>query len=91
MSKYEIATIFRADEQSFEAGKKEFLQKLESLGIKVEEEEDLKVRTMSFLIKKQSEGHYVVFHVDAPKNVISLVPKETRLQEHLLRMLTIKK
>lgn len=90
MNKYEIACVFKPADVNFEAGKKEFFATLDKLGIKKIDEEDLGIKTIAFPIKKQYQGHYIVYQVESPKNVISLIPMETRLQENLLRTLTIK-
>ena len=47
-------------------------------------------RTLSYRIKKNRRGHYVMFHIDAPAPAIHEMERQMRINEDVLRYLTIK-
>ena len=47
-------------------------------------------RTLSYRIKKNRRGHYVMFHIDAPAPAIHEMERQMRINENVLRYLTIK-
>ena len=48
------------------------------------------LRTLSYRIKKNRRGHYVMFHIDAPAPAIHEMERQMRINEDVLRYLTIK-
>jgi small subunit ribosomal protein S6 len=48
------------------------------------------LRTLAYRIKKNRKGHYVMFHIDAPAAAIHEMERQMRINENVLRYLTIK-
>ena len=48
------------------------------------------LRTLAYRIKKNRKGHYVMFHIDAPSAAIHEMERQMRINEDVLRYLTIK-
>jgi small subunit ribosomal protein S6 len=48
------------------------------------------LRTLAYRIKKNRKGHYVMFHIDAPAAAIHEMERQMRINEDVLRYLTIK-
>ena len=48
------------------------------------------LRTLSYSIKKNRKGHYVLFNIDAPVATIQEMERQMRLNEDILRFLTLK-
>jgi small subunit ribosomal protein S6 len=48
------------------------------------------LRTLAYRIKKNRKGHYVMLHIDAPAAAIHEMERQMRINEDVLRYLTIK-
>jgi len=48
------------------------------------------LRTLAYRIKKNRKGHYTMFHLDAPAEAVSEMERNMRLDEDILRYLTIR-
>lgn len=48
------------------------------------------LRTLSYSIKKNRKGHYVLFNIDAPSPAVKEMERQMRLNEDILRFLTLK-
>ena len=48
------------------------------------------LRTLAYRIKKNRKGHYVMLHIDAPAPAIHEMERQMRINEDVLRYLTIK-
>lgn len=48
------------------------------------------LRTLSYPIKKNKKGHYVLFNCDAPSDAIKEMERLMRLNEDVIRYLTVK-
>ncbi len=48
------------------------------------------LRTLAYSIKKNRKGHYVLFNSDAPPAAIQEMERQMRLNEDILRFLTLK-
>lgn len=59
-------------------------------GGKVAKTEDWGLRTLAYKIKKNRKGYYVLMNIDAPAAAIIEMERLMRLDENLLRYLTIK-
>ena len=57
---------------------------------KVVNTENWGLRTLAYRIKKNRKGHYVMFHIDAPAAAIHEMERQMRINEDVLRYLTIK-
>jgi small subunit ribosomal protein S6 len=48
------------------------------------------LRTLAYSIKKNRKGHYVLFNIDAPPPAVTEMERQMRLNEDILRFLTLK-
>src|SRR3990167_7288142 len=48
------------------------------------------LRTLAYSIKKNRKGHYVLFNIEAPADVVKEMERQMRLNEDILRFLTLK-
>ncbi|MBH66895.1 MAG: 30S ribosomal protein S6 [Rhodospirillaceae bacterium] len=48
------------------------------------------LRNLAYKIRKNRKGHYAMFHIDAPSDTIAELERNMRLNEDILRYLTIK-
>ena len=48
------------------------------------------LRTLAFRIKKNRKGHYVLFNIDAPPAAIAEMERNMRINEDVLRYLTVR-
>lgn len=67
-----------------------FTEILSNNGGKVTKKEMWGLRTLAYKIKKNRKGHYVFFNVDAPPAAIEELERNMRINENILRHLTVK-
>lgn len=48
------------------------------------------LRNLSYKIKKNRKGHYVLFNIDAPPAAVQEMERQMRINEDILRFLTVK-
>jgi len=61
-----------------------------SLGGKTAKTESWGLRNLAYKINKNRKGHYVLYHFDAPPQAIHELERTMRINEDVLRYLTIK-
>ena len=59
-------------------------------GAKVTKRESWGLRSLTFRVKKNRKGHYVLFNLDAPAAAIQEYERRMRINEDVLRYLTVK-
>ncbi len=59
-------------------------------GGKVEKREYWGLRNLAYRIKKNRKGHYMLFNLDAPPAAVSELERNMRINEDVLRYLTIR-
>src|SRR5215469_3384065 len=59
-------------------------------GGKVEKREYWGLRNLAYRIKKNRKGHYVLFNLDAPPAAVNELERNMRINEDVLRYLTIR-
>jgi small subunit ribosomal protein S6 len=59
-------------------------------GGKVEKREYWGLRNLAYRIKKNRKGHYVLFNLDAPPAAVSELERNMRINEDVLRYLTVR-
>ena len=67
-----------------------FVAAIESKGGKVTKREDWGLRNLAYKIQKNRKGYYTLMNIDAPADAIVEMERLMRLDENLLRYLTIK-
>ena len=92
MSFYESVFIARQDipATQVEALTTAFADIISANGGKVTKTEQWGLRTLAFRINKNKKGHYVLFNIDAPAAAINEMERNMRLNEDVLRFLTVR-
>lgn len=89
---YENVFIARQDISTtqVEALADTFANLIAEQGGKVEKREYWGLRNLAYRVKKNRKGHYMLFNIDAPPAAISELERNMRINEDVLRYLTIK-
>ena len=92
MPLYEHVYLARQDvsSQQVEDLTKQFTTVIEGLGGKVTKNEYWGVKTLNFRIKKNRKAHFTLLNVDAPPAAIVEIERQERINEDVLRYLTIR-
>ena len=92
MTLYEHVYIARQDAtpQAVEDLTAQIKTTLEANGGKLVSQEPWGVRTLAYRIKKNRKGHYVLLNVDAPSAAMQEVERLQKINEDILRFITIK-
>jgi len=89
---YESVFIARQDVSGpqVEALADSFTAVIEENGGKVAKRELWGLKNLTYRIKKNRKGHYVMFNLDAPAAAVQEMERQMRLHEDILRYLTVK-
>ena len=92
MPYYECVFIARQDVPSaqVESLTETYSNLLAENGGKVEKTEYWGLKTLSYRIKKNRKGHYVLLNIDAPHPAVAEMERQMRISDDVLRILTIK-
>ena len=92
MALYESVIIGRQDLTSsqFEALLKKFTTVIESLEGEIKKRESWGIRNLAYKINKNRKGHYMLLNIDGPPEAIQEYERLMRLDEDIVRFLTIK-
>jgi len=67
-----------------------FVAAIEAKGGKVTKREDWGLRNLAYKIQKNRKGYYTLMNIDAPAEAVVEMERLMRLDENLLRYLTVK-
>lgn len=92
MPLYEHVYLARQDlsPQQVEELTAQFKGVIEQNGGKIAKEEYWGVKSLTYRIKKNRKAHMTLFNIDAPPAAISEVERQERLNEDVLRYLTVR-
>jgi small subunit ribosomal protein S6 len=92
MPLYEHVYLARQDvsSQQVEELTKQFTTVIEGLGGKVTKNEYWGVKSLNFRIKKNRKAHFTLLNVDAPPAAIVEVERQQRINEDVLRYMTVR-
>ncbi|MDE0539927.1 MAG: 30S ribosomal protein S6 [Rhodospirillales bacterium] len=92
MALYESVFIARQDVSApqVEAITDGFAALIEENGGKVAKREYWGLKNLSYRIKKNRKGHYMLFNLDAPSEAVQEMERQMRLHEDILRYLTLR-
>ena len=92
MALYESVFIARQDISTAqaEALTEQFAQIVGENGGTVSKKEYWGLKSLSFRIKKNRKGHYVLLNIDAPSPAVKEMERQMSLNEDVLRFLTIR-
>jgi small subunit ribosomal protein S6 len=90
--KYDTTFIIDGDlgQKEREAIIKKFRDVLEKRGAEIERIVRWGMRTLAYAIKKKTRGYYVIYYYFAETNIIKDVERELRLNENVLRYMTVR-
>lgn len=92
MALYETVFIARQDISPKQAEDlaKAYCKIVNDNGGKVKNTESWGLRAMAYKIKKNRKGHYTLIHSDAPHAAIAEMERNMRLNEDVLRYMTVR-
>lgn len=92
MSLYECVLIARQDVSApqVESLADGFTRVVEENGGQVTKREHWGLRSLTFRIKKNRKGHYVLLNIDAPAAAIHEMERQMRLSEDILRHMVVR-
>jgi small subunit ribosomal protein S6 len=91
MRNYEFTVIFDANEEKTAKGLEFVTSQLAAAKANVAKQEDMGVRNLAYLIKKQDKGHYYYFELEAEPQSINAMAAEFLLQGEILKHLFVLK
>ena len=92
MAIYECVYIARQELTAAQAEQlsKDFTKIVSSNSGEIKKQEYWGLRNLAYKIRKNRKGHYTMFHIEAPASAIEELERNMRLNEDILRYLTIK-
>lgn len=89
---YETVFIARQDlsEKQVQDLTKDYEKLIKDNGGKVVNTESWGLRSFAYRIRKNRKGHYTMFHIDGPAAAVLEMERQMRLNEDVLRYLTIR-
>ncbi len=92
MPYYECVFIARQDISApqVDALADHFTKVVEDLGGTIDKREYWGLRTLSYRIRKNRKGHYVLFNIDAPPAAIEEMGRQMGINEDVIRHLTVR-
>ncbi len=90
MRKYELMTIFPAEEEKYNAGLAALRSTLSEYGVEIEKEEPFGDRDLCYEVKKQKRGRFLLLIIKAnPAKVVEL-NRQFKLNPELLKCMFVK-
>ena len=92
MPYYESVFIARQEisVQQVDALAETFSNVISDGGGKVTKQENWGLKNLAYRIKKSRKAHYVLFNIDAPPDVVHEMERQMRLNEDVLRFITLR-
>lgn len=89
---YEHVFVARQDAtpQAVETLTEEIKATLEANGGTLTSQESWGLRTLTYRIKKNRKGHYVLLNIDAPAKAVQEMERLQKINEDILRFMTVK-
>ncbi len=91
MRDYEFTVIFNANDDMTEKGMEIVSNALKAAGAQVAKQEDMGVRNLAYIIKKQDKGHYYYIELSAEPQSINKMASEFLLESSILKHLFVAK
>jgi small subunit ribosomal protein S6 len=91
MRHYEVACVFRGEDDVYNRGKEIVKNELTDLGAVITGEEDLGQRNLAYPVKKETRGHYLVFVADIEPAKAKLIEETLKLKQELLKVMVVNK
>ena len=85
MKKYELMTIFPLEDEKSKKGADDVKGTLTKFGAEIEEEKQFGDRDLTYEIKKQKRGRFVLFTMKLNPSKITEIDKEFKINMNLLK------
>ena len=85
MKKYELMTIFPLEDEKSKKGAEDVKGTLTKFGAEIEEEKQFDDRDLTYEIKKQKRGRFVLFTMKLNPSKIAEIDKEFKINMNLLK------
>ena len=89
MRKYELMTIFPLDEDRSKKGLESVRQVLSQFGAEIAKEEPFGDRDLTYEIKKQKKGRFVLMNVNVNPGKIAEISTQLKLNNDLLKYMFV--
>ena len=92
MALYESVIIGRQDLSSgqFDTLLEKFIEVIQSFKGEIKKRENWGIRNLAYKINKNRKGHYILLNIDGPPEAIQEYERLMRLDEDIIRFITIK-
>ncbi len=91
MKTYEAVVIFVSDENQYREGREFIKREFESSGITITKEEDMGDRLLSYPVRKNDRGHYILYIIESPPEPLKTLSKTMKLRPEILKYLFSRK
>lgn len=91
MRKYELMTIYPIEDDKYKAGIETLRTDLANYGVEIEKEEPFGDRELTYTVKKQNRGRFVLLHISANPSKITELDSQFKFNTNLLKYLFVLK
>ncbi len=89
MRKYELMTIFPLDEEKSKKGAEDVRAILSQFGAEIEKEEPFGDRDLTYEVKKQKKGRFVLFNIKSNPGKLVDIDAQFKLNTNLLKFMFV--
>lgn len=91
MNAYEVTFLFPQNEESFKTGLQKVKDEFAKAGAAVTKEDDLGIKNLAYLVKKQTKAHYYYFEIETAPNTVLPMEKVFNISTDILKYLFVRK
>jgi len=91
MRKYELMTIYPIEDEKYNAGLEAVRADLAQFGAEIEKEEPFGDRDLTYEVKKQNRGRFLLLNIKANPAKIADIDKKFKLNTNLLKYMFVLK
>ena len=89
MRKYELMTIFPLDEDKYKKGSDAVRAVLSQFGAEIEKEEPVGDRDLTYVVKKQKRGRFVLFNIKVNPGKLVEIDTQFKLNPELIKYMFV--
>ncbi|MCI6799887.1 MAG: 30S ribosomal protein S6 [Spirochaetia bacterium] len=89
MRKYELMTIFPLDEDKYKKGSDAVRAVLSQFGAEIEKEEPFGDRDLTYVVKKQKRGRFVLFNIKVNPGKLVEIDTQFKLNPELIKYMFV--
>ena len=89
MRKYELMTIFPLDEDKYKKGSDAVRAVLSQFGAEIEKEEPFVDRDLTYVVKKQKRGRFVLFNIKVNPGKLVEIDTQFKLNPELIKYMFV--